>query len=73
MGPLAPRTNRLTSLPPTLTFHFPTQGGSWSVEKVIQVPPKKVKGWMLPEMPGECPGEQWDLEGSLLACGTRVL
>lgn len=27
------------------------------MEKVIQVPPKKVKGWMLPEMPGECSGE----------------
>lgn len=27
------------------------------MEKVIQVPPKKVKGWMLPEMPGECPLE----------------
>lgn len=26
------------------------------MEKVIQVPTKKVKGWMLPEMPGECPG-----------------
>ena len=26
--------------------------GTWSVEKVIQVPSKKVKGWMLPEMPG---------------------
>lgn len=24
------------------------------MEKVIQVPSKKVKGWMLPEMPGEC-------------------
>ncbi|XP_049980609.1 methanethiol oxidase-like [Alexandromys fortis] len=27
-------------------------GGTWSVEKVIQVPSKKVKGWLLPEMPG---------------------
>uniref|UniRef100_A0A8C9QH63 Methanethiol oxidase n=1 Tax=Spermophilus dauricus TaxID=99837 RepID=A0A8C9QH63_SPEDA len=33
---------------------FKNEGGTWSVEKVIQVPPKKVKGWMLPEMPGEC-------------------
>ena len=24
------------------------------MEKVIQIPPKKVKGWILPEMPGEC-------------------
>ncbi|XP_026639906.1 methanethiol oxidase [Microtus ochrogaster] len=28
------------------------EGGTWSVEKVIQVPSKKVKGWLLPEMPG---------------------
>ncbi|XP_043243670.1 methanethiol oxidase-like [Amphibalanus amphitrite] len=26
--------------------------GSWAAEKVIQVPPKSVTGWMLPEMPG---------------------
>lgn len=31
------------------------QEGTWSVEKVIQVPFKKVKGWMLPEMPSEYP------------------
>ncbi|KAM9110831.1 methanethiol oxidase isoform 3-T3 [Megaptera novaeangliae] len=31
---------------------YKNEGGTWSVEKVIQVPPKKVKGWMLPEMPG---------------------
>nr|KAF6304972.1 selenium binding protein 1 [Pipistrellus kuhlii] len=31
---------------------FKNEGGTWSAEKVIQVPPKKVKGWMLPEMPG---------------------
>uniref|UniRef100_A0A8B9WB88 Methanethiol oxidase n=1 Tax=Bos mutus grunniens TaxID=30521 RepID=A0A8B9WB88_BOSMU len=30
---------------------YKNQGGTWSVEKVIQVPPKKVKGWILPEMP----------------------
>ena len=28
------------------------QEGSWSVEKVIDVPSKKVEGWALPEMPG---------------------
>lgn len=47
--------------PPTLTgspLHLliPMQGGTWSAEKVIQVPSKKVKGWILPEMPGGCPG-----------------
>ncbi|XP_055440281.1 methanethiol oxidase isoform X2 [Bubalus kerabau] len=30
---------------------YKNQGGTWSVEKVIQVPSKKVKGWILPEMP----------------------
>lgn len=44
------------------------------MEKVIQVPPKKVKGWLLPEMPGEClghgkvdswPGKQESLKGLL--------
>uniref|UniRef100_A0A8D1AVP5 Methanethiol oxidase n=1 Tax=Sus scrofa TaxID=9823 RepID=A0A8D1AVP5_PIG len=36
---------------------YKNEGGTWSVEKVIQVPPKKVKGWMLPEMPSECSGQ----------------
>ncbi|ERE90757.1 selenium-binding protein 1 [Cricetulus griseus] len=31
---------------------YKNEGGTWSVEKVIQVPSKKVKGWLLPEMPG---------------------
>ena len=30
-----------------------SQTGSWSTEKVIDVPDKKVEGWALPEMPGE--------------------
>ncbi|KAL8184763.1 UNVERIFIED_CONTAM: Methanethiol oxidase [Gekko kuhli] len=33
-------------------FHFyKTQDGSWTAEKVIQIPNKKVSGWLLPEMP----------------------
>lgn len=36
------------------------------MEKVIQVPSKKVKGWMLPEMPGECQ-ERWESAGGFLA------
>lgn len=28
------------------------QKGDWNVEKVIQVPAKKVEGWALPDMPG---------------------
>ncbi|XP_027717373.1 methanethiol oxidase [Vombatus ursinus] len=31
---------------------YKTEGGKWAVEKVIQVPSKKVEGWMLPDMPG---------------------
>ncbi|EHA97362.1 Selenium-binding protein 1, partial [Heterocephalus glaber] len=31
---------------------YQNKAATWSVEKVIQVPPKKVTGWMLPEMPG---------------------
>ncbi|XP_077176415.1 methanethiol oxidase-like [Paroedura picta] len=33
-------------------YHFyKTQDGSWTAEKVIQIPNKKVSGWLLPEMP----------------------
>ncbi|KAM9294669.1 methanethiol oxidase-like [Gastrophryne carolinensis] len=31
---------------------YKSQGGKWAAEKVIQVPAKKVEGWVLPEMPG---------------------
>lgn len=31
-----------------------SQSGDWAAEKVISVPSKKVEGWALPEMPGEC-------------------
>jgi len=31
---------------------FKTDKGDWDAEKVIDVPSKKVEGWMLPEMPG---------------------
>ena len=30
------------------------QKGDWAAEKVVAVPPKKVEGWALPEMPGIC-------------------
>ncbi|XP_011150896.1 methanethiol oxidase [Harpegnathos saltator] len=30
---------------------YKTKDGSWDTEKVIQVPPKEVEGWMLPTMP----------------------
>jgi len=31
---------------------FKTDQGDWASEKVIDIPPKKVDGWILPEMPG---------------------
>nr|XP_060614587.1 methanethiol oxidase-like [Anolis sagrei ordinatus] len=31
---------------------FKTEDGCWKAEKVIQVPNKKVSGWIYPEMPG---------------------
>ncbi|NWR95897.1 SBP1 oxidase, partial [Furnarius figulus] len=31
---------------------YKTQKGDWAAEKVIEVPNKKVQGWLLPEMPG---------------------
>lgn len=31
---------------------FKNENGTWSAEKVIDVPNKKVEGWALPEMPG---------------------
>ncbi|PNI22952.1 SELENBP1 isoform 12, partial [Pan troglodytes] len=40
------------ALSSTIQRFYKNEGGTWSVEKVIQVPPKKVKGWLLPEMPG---------------------
>jgi selenium-binding protein 1 len=40
------------ALSSTIQRFYKNERGTWSVEKVVQVPPKKVKGWMLPEMPG---------------------
>ncbi|XP_014477331.1 PREDICTED: selenium-binding protein 1-A [Dinoponera quadriceps] len=31
---------------------YKTKDNSWNTEKVIQVPPKEVEGWLLPSMPG---------------------
>ncbi|NXM35562.1 SBP1A oxidase, partial [Oxyruncus cristatus] len=31
---------------------YRTQKGDWAEEKVIEVPSKKVQGWLLPDMPG---------------------
>ncbi|KAM7080542.1 methanethiol oxidase-like [Ciconia maguari] len=31
---------------------YKTEQGDWAAEKVIQVPSKKVEGWLLPDMPG---------------------
>lgn len=29
------------------------EDGTWAAHKVISIPPKKVEGWALPEMPGK--------------------
>ena len=31
---------------------FSAESGDWAAEKVIDIPAKKVDGWVLPEMPG---------------------
>ncbi len=31
---------------------FRKDDGSWDAEKVVDIPPKKVEGWALPDMPG---------------------
>lgn len=36
------------------------------------MPPKKVKGWMLPEMPGACPGEGGDQKVTI-SLGSEML
>ncbi|XP_048581488.1 methanethiol oxidase-like isoform X3 [Nematostella vectensis] len=40
------------ALSSTIVRLFKTPDNSWSHETVITVPPKKVEGWVLPEMPG---------------------
>ncbi|XP_069481550.1 methanethiol oxidase-like [Ambystoma mexicanum] len=35
----------------TVFRFYKTQKGDWATEKVIKIPPKKVEGWVLPEMP----------------------
>lgn len=42
------------------------------MEKVIQVPSKKVKGWLLPEMPGEC-REMVGVRGWIPGLGRKTL
>jgi len=32
--------------------YYKTESGDWAAEKVIDIPAKKVEGWVLPEMPG---------------------
>ncbi|NXM91846.1 SBP1 oxidase, partial [Oenanthe oenanthe] len=48
-------------------FFFLFQEGKWEAEKVIEVPSKKVQGWLLPEMPGgRNLGEIWEKFGNFL-------
>uniref|UniRef100_A0A8C1SG58 Methanethiol oxidase n=1 Tax=Cyprinus carpio TaxID=7962 RepID=A0A8C1SG58_CYPCA len=41
------------ALQSTVFRFYKTPKGNWAAEKVIHIPSKKVKGWALPEMPGE--------------------
>lgn len=34
------------------------QQGTWSAEKVVDVPDKKVENWLLPDMPGKTSWER---------------
>ncbi|XP_014670838.1 PREDICTED: selenium-binding protein 1-like isoform X2 [Priapulus caudatus] len=36
----------------TVIRFYKTNEGEWATEKVIAIPPKKVDGWLFPEMPG---------------------
>ncbi|XP_010139441.1 PREDICTED: selenium-binding protein 1 [Buceros rhinoceros silvestris] len=40
------------ALSSTVHRFYRTQKGDWAAEKVIEVPSKKVQGWLLPDMPG---------------------
>ncbi|XP_054839604.1 methanethiol oxidase-like isoform X1 [Eublepharis macularius] len=42
------------ALQSSIHHFFKTEDGCWTAEKVIQIPNKKVSGWMLPEMLGFC-------------------
>lgn len=41
------------AVPANIHRFFKRPDGQWSVEKVIDVPAKKVEGWMAPEMSGK--------------------
>merc|ERR1712110_818090 len=43
---------------------FKTEQGDWDAEKVIDIPNKKVEGWIMPEMPG--------VMTDILICGRQV-
>ncbi|XP_067001027.2 methanethiol oxidase [Anabrus simplex] len=40
------------ALSSTIFRFYRKDDGTWTADKVISVPPKKVEGWVLPEMPG---------------------
>ncbi|XP_050785802.1 methanethiol oxidase-like isoform X6 [Gopherus flavomarginatus] len=48
---------------------YKTGNGNWAAEKVVQVPSKKVNGWLFPDMPG-VPGRQ-DSKRWANRCGGR--
>lgn len=48
---------------------FKQENGSWGAEKVIEIPPKKVSGWSLPEMPAITPDIVLSLDDRFLYVG----
>ena len=48
---ISPKTYSLTPSTPCCRF-FRKPSGDWAAEKVIEIPTKKVAGWILPDMPG---------------------
>ncbi|XP_016853823.2 methanethiol oxidase [Anolis carolinensis] len=51
---------------------FKTKDGCWTAEKVIQIPNKKVSGWLYPEMPGFTANIVISLDDRFLYCSNWI-
>lgn len=67
--PTVPRAGAAVTLRSLLC---PLQKGDWAAEKVIEVPSKKVQGWLLPDMPGQSE-ELWEGAGCRPLRGVALL
>ncbi|OXB72316.1 UNVERIFIED_CONTAM: hypothetical protein H355_015615 [Colinus virginianus] len=54
----------------TVHRFYKTEKGDWAAEKVIEVPSKKVRGWLLPDMPAPCP--LFSLQGKRVPGGPQM-